>query len=273
MSLEQVLLHLQKLSEHKILDIIIKQYIAPDFGEAFEKADRILCVSPHPDDCELGVGGLIAKYADMGKEITYVIMTDGSMGTRDPDLFPERLAVIRKKEQEEAARILGVKKIYWLNYRDGELPFNTEARNRLITLIRMIKPDIVLAPDAWLPYEAHPDHVNTGKLAAVAVMFAGLPHFNPEDRERGLQPWRTKYIAFYYTSRPNKYIDITNYFNKKLEALRKHESQFAYSWQLIQNMVSVIAMLYGRRIGVKYADAVKLLPSFLIHVFPIAEYI
>lgn len=273
MSPEQILSRLQKLSEQEILRTLVKQYVAPDFDEAFEKADRILCISPHPDDCEVGAGGIIAKYADMGKEVTYIVMTDGSMGTHDPNLSPEELVVIRKKEQEEAAKILGVRKIYWLNYRDGELSFNTGTRNRLITLIRAIKPDIVLAPDAWLPYESHPDHVNTGKLAAAAVIMASLPHFNPEDRERGLQPWRTKYMAFYYTSRPNKFIDITNHFSKKLEAIKRHESQFAHSWQLMQNLITLIAMLYGRKIGVKYADAVKLLPTFLLHAIPVAEYI
>ncbi|MET1159593.1 MAG: PIG-L deacetylase family protein [Thermoprotei archaeon] len=273
MSLHRFLDLLKTVSEQEALRNLVKTYIAPDFDEAFDKAKNIVCVSPHPDDCEVGVGGLIARYASIGKNIYYIIMTDGSRGTSRKDLSRHELATIRRKEQEQAAKILGVKKIYWLDYPDGELPYDNEVIGKLIRYYRMLKPDIVLAPDPSLPYEAHPDHRNTGKAASTAVVFSSMPLFNREDLDMGLDVHKVRYIAYYYTNRPNYFIDITDYMNKKLEALKQHASQFGDSWEAISGLITIMSALYGRRIGVKYADAVKLVPSFLLHAVPFTEQI
>lgn len=199
-------------------------------------------------------------------------MTDGSRGTHDPNLTRGEVAALRKKEQEEAARILGIKK-YWLNYPDGELPYNYEVINKLVKLYRLIKPDIVLAPDPSLPYEAHPDHINTGRAAATATIFSSMPLYNRIDIEASLAPHHIKYIAYYYTSRPNMYIDITSYFDKKLEALKKHESQFKDSWVLIEKLIRIMGAIYGKKINVEYAGVVKLVPTMLLHAVPFTEHI
>ncbi|WP_245521860.1 PIG-L deacetylase family protein [Staphylothermus hellenicus] len=269
----EILQLIKQLPEQEVYRIIVKQYIAKDFDQAFDNAHRILCISPHPDDCEVGVGGLIAKYAGKGKDVYLVVMTDGSRGTRDPRMTRGRVALIRRREQEEAGRVLGVKNIYWLNYPDGELPYSYEVINKLVTLYRLLKPDIVLAPDPSLPYEAHPDHLNTGRAASTAAIFSGMPLYNRVDLETGLSPHSIRYIAYYYTSRPNTYIDITDTIEKKLEALRKHESQFKESWTLIEALIRVLGAIYGRKINVEYADAVKLVPAILLHAVPFTEYV
>ena len=271
MGIEALIELLKTVPEEEAIRVLVKKYIAPDFDQAFENATRILCVSPHPDDCEVGAGGLIAKYAAVGKEIYYLVMTDGSRGTSRKGISRGELASIRRREQEEAAKLLGVRKVYWLDYPDGELPYNKEVVSRLVTYYRLLKPDIVLAPDPSLPYEAHPDHINTGKAASTAMIYVSLPLFNTHDLDAGLESHRVRYIAYYYTNRPNTFIDITGYMEKKLQALNMHKSQFSETWEQIKALVVLMAYLYGKKIGVEYADAVKLVPSFLLHVVPFTE--
>lgn len=262
---------LLKLSEAEAIEAIVKKIMYPDFATAFDKARRVLCIAPHPDDCEVGAGGTIASLTKMGKEVFIAVATDGSLGTSDPSLAPQRLAYIRMVEQEEAARILGVKKVVWLGYRDGYMPYDREARTKFVEVIRALKPEIVLSPDPWLPYEAHPDHRNTGLLSAEATMVSSLPHYVEEGRLAGLEPWHVRYIAFYYTSRPNFYYNITDTVEVKMRALKAHKSQFEANWNEFEALIRLIAALYGKRVGVEYAEAFKLLPTQLIHAIPFAE--
>jgi LmbE family N-acetylglucosaminyl deacetylase len=262
---------LMKLPYEESVRLAVEKLLGVNIARAFEESNRILCVAPHPDDCELGAGGTIASLSRSGKEVYIVVATDGGLGTYDPEMHPSQLAEIRRKEQLEAARLMGVKQVYWLGYRDGFMPYDAEARSRLITLFRLLKPDVVLAPDPWLPYEAHPDHRHTGLLAAEAALVSGLPHFNEEDLRAGLKPWSTRFIAFYYTHRPNYYHDITETIEVKLEALKAHRSQFTSNWSYWEFYVKFTAALNGRAINTEYAEAFKILPTVLLHVAPFAE--
>ncbi|MCY0868777.1 MAG: PIG-L family deacetylase [Desulfurococcus sp.] len=236
-------------------------------SSVFETARRVLSIQPHPDDTDLAAGGLIAKLAKRGCEVIYATMTDGRLGTSDPELYPEKLAFIRMEEQKKAAEILGVKRLIWLNYRDSELEVTEEARSRLITLIRELQPDVVLTVDPWLTYEAHPDHIATGLLAVQAVIFAGLPHVNPGDIRAGLKPHATPYIAFYWTRKPNVYVDITDYMDVKLKAVASHVSQYPPGgFRELEGLLRVYSRLMGRRIGVLYAEAFKVVSPRHLHI-------
>lgn len=260
------------LSEDEIYRRILET-IAPDFPRAFDKSTRILCIAPHPDDCEFGVGGTIARYSSMGKEIYFAILTDGSKGTTDRSISPDDLAAIRRREEEDACRVLGVRRMLWLGYRDGELEYSLDLVYRLISIIRIVRPEIVLAPDPTLRYEFHPDHIAAGRAAGTAAMFSHLPHYNHIDLEKGLEPHRIEYIGFYYTPKPNIYIDITGYFDKKLEALRRHRSQFEENWDQFSRLLYLEARLYGKKIGKQYAEAIRLMPTQLLHVYHFSEHI
>ncbi len=254
----------------RLADLIrsyLKQY-GYDIDKAPYTANRILCIAPHPDDCEVGAGGLLAKASDHGTETYMLVLTDGSMGTSRPGISRDELALRRRREQEEAAKVLGVKKVYWLGYRDGFLPYTDEARLRIATIIRRVKPDLVLAPDPWMMYEAHPDHRRAGLLVSEAFLYSGFPLYGPETGD----PWSPRYIAYYYTGRPNVYVDITGYLEKKLEALKKHESQLEGLEPLLKLLV-VYAEQAGKKIGVKYAEPLKILPRILVHAIPLAEII
>ncbi|MEZ0345562.1 MAG: PIG-L deacetylase family protein [Infirmifilum sp.] len=244
----------------------IAYQLYPETSAPFEAVEKILCVQPHPDDCEYGAGGTLASLSGKGVDIVYLTLTDGSMGTTDPSVKPEELARVRRAEQEEAARIIGVSKILWLDYKDTMLPYSVEARNRVLSVVRAERPDIVLAPDPWLMYEAHPDHRNAGLLAVDAVMFSPLPHVNAESK-----PHIVPMIAYYYTARPNFFYDVTETLEKKLQALSKHKSQFDSIWPVFSNEIRTLAAAYGQVIGTRYAEAFRVHPRGLLHATPLSE--
>ena len=230
-----------------------------------EDLRRVICVQPHPDDADVGIGGTIAKLSRLGCEIIYVTMTDDRVSISDPSLTTDRIVKIRRKEQEEAADVLGVKELIWLGYPDSELYPSLEARSKLIELIRKKKPEAVFTVDPWLAYEAHPDHISTGTMASEASMFSGLYNANPEQLRGGLQPHEPEYVAFFVTPRPNTYFDITDTFQTKLEVVRKHRTQFEARWDFYESYLKYQARRYGEQIGVEYAEAFKVVPPILLH--------
>src|SRR3989304_3565414 len=91
-----------------------------------------LAICPHPDDGEFGIAGTAARWVKEGKEVVYVICTNGDKGTSDPDMKAERLAKIREKEQRAAAKVLGIKKVEFLRYPDQGLEDTVEFRRELV---------------------------------------------------------------------------------------------------------------------------------------------
>lgn len=227
-----------------------------------EEGNKFLAIQPHPDDIEIFAGGFIALARDKNKEVTYVTVTDGRLGTLDPSLAPEELARIRKKEAKQAALVLGVKKHIFLDYADGDYLPHEELRQDLIKLIREEKPDGILLPDPWLPYEAHLGHIQVGLAGAEAAIFSSFPHFKPEGN-----PHQVNFVAFYATNKPNTFIDITSYFEKKLEAIRQHKSQFLPPvFQVFSAYLDVKAKEWGEKKGAEKAEAFKVLSLYHLHV-------
>lgn len=247
---------------------VVRELIGLKPEEAFEECRTILSVQPHPDDTDIGAGGLITRLSSQGCRVIYVTVTDGGGGTTDPSISWEELTRIRRKEQQAAAQILGVSELIWLDYRDSELRPSLELRNKLITLIRRYRPDVVLTVDPWLPYEAHPDHIATGLAASEAFFFSNLTNINRKDLENGLEAYAPKYIAYYWTKNPNLYIDISDLIGIKKEAISAHRSQFTP--ETIELLIKYDEML-GRRAGYRYAEAFKILNQLALHINPIAD--
>lgn len=246
----------------------VKAFILPKPEEAFEKSKVFLSIQPHPDDTDIAAGGTVAKLANNGCRIIYVTVTDGGAGASRHGLSWETMASIRRSEQESAAKILGVSELLWLDYRDSELKPTLELRNRLITLIRRFKPDVVLTVDPWLTYEAHPDHRATGLAATEAFLFSGLPNVNPVDFRNGLEPHTPMYIAYYWSRKPNVYVDISNWIDVKFRAVKAHTSQVS------EGMVELLKKLFaliGARVGYQYAEAFKVLSAGALHCNVYAE--
>src|SRR5947209_728184 len=110
----------------------------------WDEIGSVLTVVAHPDDAEFGSAGTAAKLAKDGKEVFYAIVTDGSKGSSDPDMTPERLSALRREEQCEAARRTGVADVAFLDFPDGMLEPNLELRKAIAAVIRAYKPDVVI---------------------------------------------------------------------------------------------------------------------------------
>jgi len=188
----------------------------------YTKFKRILCVQPHPDDNEIGMGGTIAVLANMGCEIHYLNVTNGDMGNKDPDATPAQTATTRRKETELAGKHLGAKHFHYLDHGDGTLSSVHSLSLEIASIIRSVAPNAVFCPDPWLQYETHLDHIVTGKATANAFRMSGAATIGDEAKT---PPCLVPAIGYYFTASPNTVVDISTVFDKKFEAIALHDSQ------------------------------------------------
>ena len=203
-------------------------------------AKRILCIQPHYDDNDIAAAGILTQLARNGAELFYLTATDDLMGVVDVTLSDEDAANALKRDQFAAAKIVGVKEQYWLGYPDaGEYNY-FDIRRDFLKYIRMLQPDFVFAPDAWLTYEGHRDHIQTGLAAAEAVMFSGLIKIasSDPDVDAAYEPHSINGMALYHTREPNTIADITSTWEEKIEAVRCYEAQFT-----VQDMEQLVTAL------------------------------
>lgn len=189
-------------------------------------AQKVMVVMSHPDDVEFACGGTIAKWVSEGKEVYYVLFTRGDKGSNDPEMTSERLAKIREAEQVEAARVMGAKDVVFLGHPDGGVEDTPEGRGQVVRLIRIHKPNIVMVMDPFRRSWQHRDHRN----AAIMAMDAVYPYARdrlsyPEHEIEGIEPHKVGEVFVCGSDQPDTFIDITDYFDKKIAALRCHVSQ------------------------------------------------
>ncbi len=192
------------------------------------EAKRILCIQPHYDDNDIAAAGILTQLARNGAELFYLTATDDLMGVVDTSLSNEDAAQALKRDQFAAGKIVGVKEQYWCGYPDaGEYNY-FDLRRDFLKYIRMLKPDFIFAPDAWLTYEGHHDHIQTGLAAAEAVMFAGMTKIASSDLEvdAAYEEHDIQGIALYFTREPNYIADITSTWEDKIGGVRCYEAQF-----------------------------------------------
>ena len=200
-----------------------------------EAIERVMVITAHPDDAEFIAAGAVAKWTQEGVTVNYVICTDGSRGSNDPKVKPEELVVIRRAEQEAAARILGVGEIVFLGYEDGTLQPTLALRRDLTRAIRRYRPDVVICPDPTVRYYGdsylnHPDHRAAGDAALDAVFpSAGTRYIFPELLAEGLEPHKVREVYIRGAVSPNLWVDISDTIELKIAALREHESQVSSS--------------------------------------------
>ena len=193
------------------------------------KPSQVMVITPHPDDAEYGVAGTVACWAKEGKEIIYVVCTNGNKGTGDTNMKPEELTKIREQEQLAAAKLLGVRDVIFLHHPDQSLEDTPEFRQELVRLIRMYRPDIVVTADPHRRYIWHRDHRITGRVALDAIFPYARDHLSyPDLLEEGLHPHRVKEVLLWASEDPNYYSNVTDTFALKLAALRCHKSQVGH---------------------------------------------
>ena len=186
-----------------------------------------MVVTPHPDDAEISCGGTVTNWIRQGASVYYVLCSDGSKGTDDPDMTPERLAKIRYREQLEAAKTLGVKEVVALGYPDGELEDTREFRGHLVRALRRFRPEVVICPDPYRrSFYFHRDHRIVGQVTQDAVFPYARDrlHF-PEHEAEGLVPHKTGTLMFWGPEEIETYVDISESMDLKAEALKCHRSQ------------------------------------------------
>lgn len=228
---------------------------------AIDSAQNYVVFQPHSDDAVWFAGGLLLKLAAAGKHITLVTMTDGCLGTTDPSVKPADLVAIRKEEDRRAAEALGIARHLYLPFHDGELPHCGETTRAMVRIIRQERCDAVLAPDPWLQYEAHQDHLNCGWSAAESMIYCNLPLYQPE-----LPPHDVRFIAFYLTSRPNQFVDVTAELEHQLAALALFKSQFTpETLEMAVRYLRLKAMETGEAHGMQLAEAFKVLTPLHLH--------
>ena len=218
----------------------------------------ILAFGAHPDDVELGAGGLLAKEAAEGKKTGIIDLTRGEMGTRGT---PE----IRDLEAQEAARILGSSVRINLQMADGFFANNAAHQESVARSLRIYQPDIVIAN---APEDRHPDHGKGSQLVRDACFLSGLWKWKIQD-EKGqeLKAWRPKVLYYHIQFRelkPDLIVDISGYHEQKMESVQAHKSQFydpnskepetlIASKEFFES-VTYRARNYGRIIGVPYGE-------------------
>jgi len=179
----------------------------------------ILAIGAHPDDVELGAGGTVLRHIQLGKKVVIVDLTAGELGTRGN-------AQLREQEAAASARILGVEERVNLGLKDGFFENDEPSLLELVKVIRHYRPLIVLANAV---NDRHPDHGNGASFASRACFLAGLRKIETEYFGSAQEPHRPNAVYHYIQDRfihPDLVIDITDFYDKKMEAILAFSSQF-----------------------------------------------
>jgi LmbE family N-acetylglucosaminyl deacetylase len=199
--------------------------------------ERILVVTAHPDDVDFGAAGSVAQWTDGGIEVAYCICTDGEAGGFDDTIPRSRMAEIRRAEQLAAAKVVGVTDVTFLGGADGRLEATIDLRRDISREIRRFRPQRVVgqSPDRNLQriYASHPDHLAAG-VATMAAVYpdARNPFAHPELLTEGWEPWTVDEILLMTASQLDTFVDVTDSFERKIEALRCHVSQHPHPEEL-----------------------------------------
>jgi LmbE family N-acetylglucosaminyl deacetylase len=190
--------------------------------------DSAMVIFAHPDDAEIGSGGVVARWVAAGCDVTYVLCTNGGAGTADRSLAPEQLAKRRAAEQRAAADFMGVKHVVMLGYPDGELEDTRDFRGDVVRAIRRHRPHTVFVHD---PYRMkgfqHRDH----RIAGIVTTDAVYPfardhlHFPEQITQEGLEPHKVRELWYWGADEPGVIVDVTDSIDRQIAALVRHESQ------------------------------------------------
>ncbi|MES2591816.1 MAG: bacillithiol biosynthesis deacetylase BshB1 [Bacteroidota bacterium] len=217
----------------------------------------ILAIGVHPDDVELSCAGTILKHISLGKKCGIVDLTCGELGTRGS-------GQLRLEEAANAAKILGVSVRDNLMMADGFFKNDSEHQLEIIKKIREYQPEIILCNAVT---DRHPDHGRAAALVSEACFYSGLLRIETELNGIKQQHWRPKAVYHYIQDRqlkPDFVVDITPFWEKKMEAIQAFKSQFydpnstePQSPISVKNFMDVVKgkmSVFGRDAGFEYAE-------------------
>jgi LmbE family N-acetylglucosaminyl deacetylase len=196
----------------------------------------VLVFTPHPDDDTFMCGGTMKLLAQNGNTVRIVIYTNDNKGSLDLEMTRERLAVIRRAEEEAACAVLGIPKenLTWLGYEDGDLEYANPQRLRgeACRLIKKYCPDAVFTLDPGDEFVRwhKTDHRMAAMITKDAFIASEWQLYYPQHLlDEGLKPHPVPVAYYYYTTSPNYFVDITSVIEDKVKASNKHVSQFSPS--------------------------------------------
>lgn len=220
----------------------------------------VLGVAAHPDDLEFSAAGTMAKFIAEGAQGYYLILTNANKGTEDRSLQPDQLRDMRREEQRNAGKILGLTDVFFGDYDDGCLECSLDVKRDIARVIRQVKPDVVITMDPTMVYDAdrgmvnHTDHRAAGQATLDAVYPLARDHLSfPELLQAGLEPHKAKTILMSNFGQSNFYVDISQHMDTKLQALRAHASQLGDPDATCE-MVKQWAASNSAKVGATYAE-------------------
>jgi LmbE family N-acetylglucosaminyl deacetylase len=223
-----------------------------------EQMTPVLVVTPHPDDAEGGAGGIIARWTKQGRKVVLVVCTNGDKGTSDRNVKPEDLVKIRTEEQRQAAAVLGIADVVFLRFPDQGLEDCSEFREKLVRLIRTHRPETVVTIDPYRRYIRHRDHAVCGRVTLDAIFPYARDHLAyPEHLQEGLEPHRVREIYLWSSEEPDTFVDITETFTTKMDALYCHASQMKRPRAEREAETRARYAEIGKKVGVPLAEPFK----------------
>ncbi len=226
----------------------------------------VLVVAAHPDDAEMSVGGTILRLIDAGAKVGIVDCTRGEMGTRGTQAD-------RDNETAAADRLMRIDARFNLNLPDSRVESSVENREKLASLIRKTKPDVILAHH---PTDLHPDHMAAGDLAREAWYLSGLKRLAQiAGDETAHRPAHIFHFLSHVSQDPTMVVDITEVWERKLHVVRCYESQLTAQGpdddgehflfgSNIEERITTKARYFGEKIGVQVGEP-------FVHMGPIPE--
>jgi N-acetylglucosamine malate deacetylase 1 len=217
----------------------------------------ILAFGVHPDDVELGCSGTLIAAVAQGKKVAVIDLTRGELGTRGT-------GETRDVEAANAAKAMGVHARENLEMADGFFQNDEVHIRKVITAIRKYQPEIVLCN---APEDRHPDHGRSSKLVSDAAFLSGLRKIETSYNNEAQKEWRPHYVFHYIQDRylkPDFLFDISGQYEQKIKSVLCYATQFnttdnSEPQTYISNpdfldVIKARALMFGKRIGVRYAE-------------------
>jgi len=220
---------------------------------------RIATIGAHPDDMEIGCAGTLLRCIERGDTVTTIVVTDGAAGGRSDN---HDLASTREGEAQKAAGIIG-SDLIWLGYPDGGLHDTEDLRKAIAEAVRISGADVILTHH---PEDYHPDHRVVSQVVFDASFMAGVKGYSTSSSvQDGGTPALPGFPALYYMDtlagryfEPDTYVDISDVFQRKCDALACHRSQMSGEQPDEVDFLHHVRTVNGFRglqSGVRYAEA------------------
>ena len=234
-----------------------------------ENFDRYLFIGPHPDDIEIGAGATVSRLTSLGKQVSFLICTDGRFGDENTSLRDDALIRARREESIRSAAMLGVTDVRFLELSDGGFYTREELLTGIARVIGQVQPEVVFAPDPCVDSECHMDHLNVGQAVRNLACFAP---YSGIMAGYGAESAQIKALALYMTARPNRFVATRGHVEKQLSAIFScHLTQFppaSPAAASIRLYLKLRALDFGLRSLKGQAEGFRVLGPTQMHCLP-----